>query len=239
MPKLVGYHRPSSAAEAISLLGSSRRIALAGGTTVRHDVGGEPVELVDLQTLGLSAVAAERGRWTLGAMLRLDQIVDDSALPDLIRWAARRELPSTLRTLATVGGTVGAADPESVLLAALLVHDAVVRFADDTSRPLADVLDSGVGDAELIVAVEIDGSGRSAHAVTGRTPADTPIVAALGRTGADGALTLALTGVSTKPVLVDPDAMHNLSPPSDYRGSSAYRRHLAVVLSTRVREELA
>lgn len=239
MPKLVGYHRPSAAAEAICLLGSSGRIALAGGTTVRHEVGGEPVELVDLQALGLNHVASEGGRWTFGAMVRLDQLVDDAEVPDLVRWAARRELPSTLRTLATVGGTVGAADPESLLLAALLVHDAVVRFADDTSRRLPDVLDSGVGDADLIVAVEIDGSGRSAWAVTGRTPADTPIVAAVARMTADGPPSLALTGVDKRPVLVDPEAIHDLNPPGDYRGSSAYRRHLAVVLSTRVREELA
>jgi CO/xanthine dehydrogenase FAD-binding subunit len=239
MPRLVAYHRPSTPGEAASLLGGPGRMALAGGTTVRHDVGGEAVELVDLQALGLSSIDVDDGRWVLGAMVCLDQLVDEQDLPELVRWAARAELPSTLRTLATVGGTIGAAEPESVLLAALLAHEAIVRFADDSSRPLADVLEAGLGAADLVVAVELDGSGRSARATTGRTPADTPIVAVLGRSTVDGALRLALTGVAPTPVLADADRIDALDPPGDFRGSSGYRRHLAAVLAARVRGELA
>lgn len=238
MPQLVAYHRPSSAEEAVLLLGSPHRIALAGGTTIRHEVGGDRFELVDLQDLDLNSVDVDDDRWRLGAMTRLDQLVDQPGLPDLVRWAARTELPSTLRTLATVGGTVGAADPESVLLAALLAHDATVRLADHTPRQLADVLAAGLGAADLIVAIEFDGSGRTARATTGRTPADTPIVAVLGRAGTDGALRLAVTGVAPVPVVVDADAIDALDPPGDFRGSPSYRRHLAAVLAARVREEL-
>lgn len=238
MPRLVAYHRPNTPDEAASLLGEPGRMALAGGTTVRHDVGGDPVELVDLQALDLSSIGIHDGRCVLAAMVRLDQIVDEQGLPELVRWAARRELPSTLRTLATVGGTIGAAEPDSVLLAALLAHDAIVRFADDSSRSLADVLDVGLGESDLVVAVDLDGAGRSARATTGRTPADTPIVAVLGRKTADGELRLALTGVAPTPVLADADQIDTLDPPGDFRGSSGYRRHLAAVLAARVRGEL-
>lgn len=238
MPRLVAYHRPNTPVEAMDLLRGPGRIALAGGTTVRHHVGGDPVELVDLQALDLGAIHVERDDWTLGAMVRLDQVVEADGLPESVRWAARAELPSTLRSVATVGGTVGAADPDSVLLAALLTHDATVRFADDTTQPLTDVLDSGPGRDRLIVTVEFDGSGRTAHAATGRTPADTPIVAVLGRRADDDALRLALTGVAATPLLVDPEHVSVLDPPGDFRGSPVYRRHLAVVLAARVAEEL-
>ena len=93
MPRLVAYHRPSTPGEAASLLGGPGRMALAGGTTVRHDVGGEAVELVDLQALGLSSIDVDDGRWVLGTMVRLDQLVDEQDLPELVRWAARTELP--------------------------------------------------------------------------------------------------------------------------------------------------
>jgi CO/xanthine dehydrogenase FAD-binding subunit len=239
MPRLVAYHRPNTPGEAASLLHEPGRMALAGGTTVRHEPGGDPVELVDLQALGLGSIGVDDGRCALGAMVRLDQLVDAPDLPELVRWAARTELPSTLRTLATVGGTIGAAEPHSVLLAALLAHESIVRFADDTSRPLAAVLDTGLGAADLVVAVELEGSGRSARAATGRTPADTPIVAVLGRRTVDGALRLALTGVARTPVLADADRIDALDPPDDFRGSSAYRRHLAAVLAARVSRELA
>ena len=74
---------------------------------------------------------------------------------------------------------------------------------------------------------------------TARTPADTPIVAALGRRTDEGALRLALTGVAATPVLVDADHLDALDPPGDFRGTPAYRRHLAAVLTARVAEELA
>jgi CO/xanthine dehydrogenase FAD-binding subunit len=45
--------------------------------------------------------------------------------------------------------------------------------------------------------------------------------------------------VAPTPVLVDDGSIDALDPPGDYRGSAEYRRHLAAVLSARVREELA
>ncbi len=57
MHQLVGYHRPKSIADATGLLNGPDRLALAGGTTIRHDGGGNPVELIDLQALGLGGIS--------------------------------------------------------------------------------------------------------------------------------------------------------------------------------------
>jgi CO/xanthine dehydrogenase FAD-binding subunit len=238
MLQLVGYHRPETLAEAVRLLDEPNRMVLAGGTAIRHSCDGEPVELVDLQALGLDQIVPRGAVLHLGATVRLQSLVDSEAVPRLIRKAAGAEQPSTLRSLATVGGTIGAADAESLLIAALLVLDATVQFADGRSDELAHVLEAGLSASGLIVGVSVSTYGDTAMATTGRTPADTPIVAAMARSTGQG-IRLALTGVAATPVLAESDSLDLLEPPGDFRGSTEYRRHLATVLSARVLEELS
>ncbi len=45
-----------------------------------------------------------------------------------------REAPNTIRNAATIGGTVGTADPESELLAGLLAYGATVTLARTGSQ---------------------------------------------------------------------------------------------------------
>ncbi|RMH82783.1 MAG: hypothetical protein D6683_02700 [Actinomyces sp.] len=147
-------------------------------------------------------------------------------------------MPSTLRTLATIGGTVAAGGPDSVLLAVLLVADARVELARGGTPTLDELLDTGVPDGDLVCAVTVDTDGEVATAATGRTPADVPIVAAVARTAPDGRR-LALTGVAARVLRVDPDdPTAGLDPPGDFRGSGAYRRHLAATLARRALEGL-
>lgn len=241
MYRIEGYHRPTSVAETVELLGAPRCVALAGGTTMRHDGGAEPVEVVDLQSLGLDSITIDGDAVRVGAMVTLHDLADSDVVPESIRDAAKAELPSTLRTLATVGGTIGAAWPNSLLLTTLLAHETLVHLADERSLPLPSVLADGLADGELVVAIDAQRHGKTATARTGRTPADDPIVAAVGR-GGDGAVLLALCGIGDTPRLVDPDDpddIDGLDAPGDFRGSSPYRRHLARVLSSRVLEALS
>jgi CO/xanthine dehydrogenase FAD-binding subunit len=239
VPLVTAYHRPHGIEEALALLADPRRVPLAGGTVLNADRRPSDLEAVDLQALGLGAIEAVDGRLRLGATATLAELADHGAVPALVRRLARAELPSTLRSLATVGGTIAEADPDSVLLAALIVHDAEVELARETTLPLSVVLATGVPAGSLITAVSIDPSGEGAEATTGRTPADTPIVAAVARVAADG-IRLALTGVATRPVQADPSApTADLDPPGDFRGSRTYRLELARVLSARVLGELA
>ncbi|NNF56313.1 MAG: hypothetical protein HKN03_17945 [Acidimicrobiales bacterium] len=238
MHQLVGYHRPKSLAEATGLLESPNRMPLAGGTTIVHDGGGHPVELVDLQALGLGTIATNGSHVELGATATLQAVLDSEMVPDAIRKAAKADQPSTLRTLATVGGSVGAAEGESLLLAALLVHDAIVNFADDQSAPLAEVMSNGLSPGDLIVSVSVTTGGSTAMAATGRTPRDTPIVAVVGRRN-DDHTRLAICGVGPTPQLVEEDSLGQLEPPTDFRGTAEYRKRLAEVLTARVVGELS
>ena len=242
MYRIEAYHRPTSVIDAVGLHASPDRLALAGGTTLRHDGGSRSTEVVDLQALGLDHIAPDgdldNDIVRIDAMVTLQDLADSDVVPDLIRAAARAELPSTLRTLATVGGTIGAAGADSLLLTALLVHDTSVHFADGRSEALPAVLATGLDAGELVVAIEAQTSGRTAVAKTGRTPNDDPIVAAAARTTDDG-IHLALCGVAPTPQLIDVGELDRLEPPGDFRGSAEYRRHLAAVLSARVIEELS
>lgn len=237
MPKVVGYHRPATVEEAIGLLTQPNAAVLAGGTRVNATPFGNHVVAVDVQALGLNGIeAVDSGVVRIGASATLQSLVDCALLPDVLRELARREAPSTLRTLATVGGTVAAGGWESELLTGLLASNTKVelRSAGGTQTVALDAL---LADCELLratlitaITVEVDGTFAVDH--TGRTPGDTAIVSAVARRSPSGALTIAASGVAATPVLVtDPAA---LTPPSDFRGSTEYRAHLASVLVARV-----
>lgn len=249
MYQVVGYHRPTSLPEALQLLASQQCVALAGGVHLHHDGGAQPAEVVDLQAAGLDSLEIAATTARLGAMVRLQALVDEPLLPETIRSAARSEQPSTLRSVATVGGAIAHAAGDSLLLAALLAHEAVVELGSDAggqrSVALAELLADGCRPGELIVAVLIETGGRSVIARTGRTPQDTPIVGVVARRrpgiaggDSDGVL-LGLCGIGMRPVRIQPDGLSTLQPIDDHRATAAYRSHLAEVLTGRVLEELS
>lgn len=241
MPLMAAYHRPSTIGAALELLSEPHRVPLAGGTLFNADRAPSRLEAVDLQALGLEGIEAVGQEVRLGAMATLDEMSRSSLLPERLRALARAEAPSTLRTLATVGGLVARRRSDSLLLAALLAHWGRVALAGPDSADEADlgrVLSEGMPAGALITAVTIDPTGAAAVAATGRTPADVPIVAAYGRR-VGGAVTVALTGVAPVPVLADgSDPVAGLAPEGDFRGSTEYRLELARVLARRVTEEL-
>ena len=237
-----GYRRPASLDEALALLEHPGTVVIGGGTKVNAEPRAEPIEVVDLQALGLSAVGRIDGDLLrIGATVTLQQLVECGDVPAVIREAARREQPSTLRAQATIGGSIVTADPESELLATLLVHDAVVSLAgaagpeELTLEALLAELPFPAG--RIVTGVVIDAAGSSFVARAGRTRADRAIVAAAARVGPDGEQRVALSGVANTPILVD--ATDELEPPGDFRGSSEYRRALAEILVARALEALS
>jgi CO/xanthine dehydrogenase FAD-binding subunit len=239
MSKIVGYHRPSTVEEALGLLSAAgvRRVPLGGGTGVNADLGRDPIEVVDLQALHLSGIAVSAGRMTVGATTRLQALLDHPSTPPIIADLARREAPSTLRAMATIGGVVAAADPESELYAALLLSEPLVSVVDPSGSVDVPLDGFSAGGSKLITSVSFSIEGSMAAERTVRTPADAPIVAVVARKGPDDRVRLAGCGVGPRPVLFDDPAA--LSPPGDFRGSAEYRSHLVAVHAARVREALA
>lgn len=246
MPQLKAYHRPANINEALRLLADHpNTVVVAGGAYITSHLNDRVDEAVDLQAVGLTNIDYTGKGLTLGAMVRLQTIVDDKRTPDLLRQAARREGPNTLRNMATIGGVVAGAHKESELLAALLVFDAQVKVQtlnETKNIALADFLVDipAALSGGLITSISLATMGKTASARVGRTPADTPIVAAVARQTDDGSIRLALCGVANTPVLVDPNNVKAaVNPSGDFRGSTEYRRQMAATLTNRVLRELA
>ena len=231
------YHRPRTLDEALALAAGADAVILGGGTTVNARPGRPPSVVVDLQALDLAGIETDGGSVRFGATTRLQEVVDSSLVPEVLRDLARLEAPSTIRNAATVGGTIGTADPESPLLTGLLAFGArvsIARTGSTTDHPLDEVLaDPGVLLGGVITSVAVPTGGRAAAHRTARTPMDRPIVMAVAHRDAGGAIRTAVSGVAAYPVLVDPGRIAELDPPADFRGSSSYRAHLAEVLTAR------
>lgn len=241
MVTVTGYWRPLSVEQAFELLDRPGAVVLGGGTKLHTQPLDAAVEVVDLQALRLDGIVpGERDTLSIGSMAALQQVADSEHVPAVVREAARREQPSTLRSQATVGGAVATGDPESELLAVLLVHEAVVHLDAGfgvEERPLADVLAAlPLPTRTIILGVTIATSGAAAVSRTARTPADKPIVVAAGRRS--GAVRrIALAGVAPRPILAD--SVDGLDPTGDFRGSGEYRRALAAIHLARVAEAIA
>ena len=242
MPQIKAYHRPASVEDVLQLVARPgiNSVVVGGGTHITPHMDDRFEEVVDLQAAGLDQISFQHEKLTLGAMTRLQTLVDDARMPPLIRETARREGPNTLRQAATIGGLVVGADWESELLAALLVFEAIVtvRTLNDTraiplSTFLADVAANLNGG--LATDVSLATSGQTASERVARTPADKPIVAVVGRRDGTDKHHLAFCGLAQTPLLLQPEQLDTITPPADFRGSSDYRRQMAILLAERVR----
>ena len=248
MPSVLAYHRPASLDEAQKLASQKNAVLIGGGTLVIPDVLSNPVnnaEIVDLQAVGLAGVSSEHnGDQTLievGAMTRLSDLIENEEIPTLLKELSVKELPSTLRTQATVGGTIAERNGESILLSGFLALNAEIEINKEHCTALNEYLMSakqeGIVTALKFYAPPLE-SMTTYHSV-GRTPMDMPIVSAIGYSQAKGNLQVAFTGVGEVPVLIkSADELANLNPEGDFRGSSDYRKHLTSVLYSRILEQM-
>jgi len=242
MHRIKAYHRPKTMQEALQILSRPNiNTTIIGGGTYTTPYMNEMVdEVLDLQALDLNEINYTAQGVSLGAMVRLQDIVLDERAPQLLKDAARREVPNTLRSAATLGGLVASPHRDSELLAALLVFEAKVHIetiGDKKTIALAEFIrdvPAALGGG-IITAVSLETLGSTASERVARTPADKPIVAALARKDNNDNILMALCGVANTPVLVDPDNVKAaVSPPNDFRGSKEYRRQMAAVLAKRV-----
>jgi CO/xanthine dehydrogenase FAD-binding subunit len=240
MANVLNYHRPESLDAALALLQRAQpTVILGGGSHLVPSLTEVPTDVVDLQALGLRGICEDGHLVALGAMATFADLAACAQLPAGVRELARREAPSTLRTLATVGGLVASGDADSELLASFLVMSATVTVISADGRrtiPLDTFLAAGVGSGEIIVCVNVDPSVTVLSARTVRTGMDRAIVAVVGARFPDGTTVLAATGAANTPVVFSDPA--TLTPPSDFRGTQPYRLQLAAVLSARVRSRL-
>lgn len=219
LPKFREYHRPQSLEEALTLLGRPdvRTVPLAGGTALLPNPDPDVQAVVDLQDLPLGKVERGPHGLRLGAMVRLQTLLERQEVQSFVRGflaqAARESAPLLTRNAATVGGCVAAGDPLDALLLAFLALRARVRYRAPQPReqPLDQFLEEReelLGRGVLITQVLMAHPGTRAGTAllkVARTPADRPILLgaaclSLDSSGACQSATVAMGGLGPAPV---------------------------------------
>lgn len=264
--RLTEYHRPIDLATVRRLLARTPAPALlAGGTALLPELSSETV--VDLCDLPLNFAETQADGLHLGALLTLAALTPASAAGTwaggLLARAAQAEGPINLRNVATLGGLVVQAEATSLLWLSLLALDAqaiVVAAAGPPQqvalRTLADA-PAPLLSGHLLLEVALPkhlALAQHGIATVARTPRDQAIVAAVAVVEPDQAIaTVVLGGVTAQPLVLSGLAEFTTDPTrlpaaladllaaqavvADFRGSAAYRRHLAGVLARRALTE--
>jgi len=255
---IVAYHRPSTLDEALVLLrrGEPLTRPVAGGLFVVPwaKAAADPVELVDLQALGLDQVEVLHGR-TLraGATASLQALLDGPALPDGLAEVLHREMPLPQRGQATVAGSLMAADGASPWAAAAMALDATALWAPGVAEdrtPWGDIFalrEPYRRPGWLITAVEIPLAPKVRVETVARSPADRPLIVVAGARWPRGRVRLVVGGWGPAPRLVldGPSAegwevalAEATADAEDHRASAEYRAQTAAVLARRVFDAL-
>jgi aerobic carbon-monoxide dehydrogenase medium subunit len=237
---------PSSADEAVAAFGDGTDVTVvAGGTIVLPElVSGRlrPTSALLLTQAGLSGVARESGRVTIGAATPVSALEDAD---EPLAQAAGHVGDLEVRAQATVGGNICSASsddtPRGDLQAALLVLEATVRSAGkggERSEPLEDFLADGAGRLVLDVSYE-DAPRQAGYAAVWRPHAHHYTILAVAAAKREGDLRLAATGVAPRAVLLDPDdPVAGLELRDDALASAWYRAQLLPRLVERALADL-
>jgi CO/xanthine dehydrogenase FAD-binding subunit len=249
---ITAYHRPRTIEEAITLLSrpSPRTVPLGGGTLLSHDKG-EPVEVVDLQALGLDRITEQGKSLEIGATTTLQSLLEHGGTRASMHTALKLEAPLNLRNAATVAGAIVSCDGRSTFVTALLTLDArlsVLYPAPKGREPGAREETLALGDflplrpAGLITRIIIPAQARLAFEYVSRTPSDKPIVCAAVAQWPSGRTRLAVGGWGPAPRLamdgteaagVQEAARNACHDATDEWGSAEYRMDVAATLAER------
>ena len=248
------YHRPSQREEALQLLARSepKTIVLAGGLVVNQRQP-EPVEVVDIQDLGLTSIKSRGKTLTLGAGVTLQQMLELDEVSSALARSIRHQDSYNRRQMATVAGSLLASGGRSPFLTACYALDPVLTIAEhgqeDRQEHLGDVLSLREErlNGKLITEVAVPRNAVLAYHYVARTPADRPIVAAAAARWPSGRTRVVLGGHGALPILVV-DGPHAdgavraaadaYSEAGDQWASAAYREETAAVLVGRCLQEI-
>ncbi len=224
-------HKPETLEEAAQLLRQPDVYPLygTGASLVRGThTGVEAVaDLTSLIAHTVQAVSSDDLEWPAGATL-VAVGEADTRLQQFINAV----MPQTLQNAYAVGDLLLEADPNSLLLALLLGLNAELRTYSGAIS-LDTWLDQTPGQRRttLIQSVICKGynTPQFAFEKVSRTPADAPIVGAVGFSRS-GDLYAVVVGIAARPVRYSEGVQSQID---DYKGSAVYRTEMAKIVSTR------
>ena len=151
---------PESVAEVVAMLGEDD-VVIAGGTEVMPRVTTRATgvaRLVSLRRTGLTGIELQGDRAVISAATTLAQLGREERLA-VLRPVVESIASPTIRNLASVGGNLFVEQPYGDLAVALLALDAQVEVSgpvETVRRPVAEVLEGGLGPCELVTAIAVD-----------------------------------------------------------------------------------
>jgi len=246
---ITSYHRPETIVEALELLKQTNTLPLGGGTLLSL-LKSASVEVVDLQSLGLSTLHKQGNNLEIGATVTLQALLESGHIPDALKAAIKLEAPLNIRNAATVAGTLVAAEGRSTFAAVMLALDAKISVQPGEEDieignflPLREEKLHG----KLITTITIPLNVKLAFESVARTPADKPIVCAALAKWPSGRTRLALGGYGKSPLLamdgtesdgLETAARNAFHEATDEWASAEYRMDVAVTLARRCRKAI-
>ncbi len=252
------FHKPSSVADAVKMLGEDEAKALAGGQTfipVLKQRLNRPSAIVDLHALGLVGITAAADKVTIGAMTTHQEIMDNADIKARIPGLAKMASwigDTQVRHRGTMGGSLANNDPSACYPAAALAIGATV-VTDKRRIPIDEyfqgMFTTALAPDELITSIEFPipeksnyekfRNPASRYAMVGVFVAKGPAGVRVAITGAaqDGvfrhaameqALTQTWSADAIAGIVTPPDGLN-----SDIHASAAYRAHLIGVMARR------
>ena len=243
------YHRPQTLDEALKLLAQPNTFPLGGGTLLSQPTT-DPVQVVDLQSLGLDSLTKKGNDLEIGATCTLQSLLESEHCPAALKIAIKLEAPINIRNTATVAGTLVSSDGRSPFATSLLAMDAKLEQAIFDNSTV-DSRISNIGEflplrsKNLITKITIPLNAKFAFEFTSKTPADKPIVAAALSQWNSGRTRLALGGYGKSPMLamdgteaegLDAAARNAYHEANDEWASAEYRMDVAATLAKRCLE---
>jgi putative selenate reductase FAD-binding subunit len=240
------YHRPQTLEEVIALISrpDTRTLPLGGGTFLSH-LQAEPVEVVDLQALGLNQIKKNGNNLEMGATTTLQQLIENPNFPNAFQAALKLEAPLNIRNAATVAGTLVVSEGRSTFATIMLALDAKIIFQPDdqelligTFLPLRKNLLRGKVITKIVIPLHI----KVAFQYISRTPSDKPIVCMALTRWPSGRTRLAVGGYGKMPLLamdgtesagLEAAARNAFNDAGDNWASAEYRQEVAGILINR------
>lgn len=255
------YHRPQTLDEALALLTQPNTLPLGGGTLLSQPTT-DPVQVVDLQSLGLDSIikkgndpSTRSGQaLEIGATVTLQALLENEHCPSALKTAIKLEAPLNIRNTATVAGTLVCSDGRSPFATTLLSLDAKLTL--DRGPRTEDGLSAsvlGLGEflplrpRGLITTITIPLNTKLAFEYVSRTPVDKPIICAALAQWNSSRTRLVLGGYGKSPILamdgaeadgLEIAASNAYHEANDEWASAEYRMDIAAVLAKRCLEGL-
>ena len=242
------YHRPKTLDEALTLITQPNVLPLGGGTLLAsRRPTADPVEVVDLQSLGLDSIKQSGNNLEIGATRTLQRLLESEYCPEALKTALRLEAPLNIRNAATVAGTLVSSDGRSTVSTTLLALDAKIH-ASSRQKPEEII---NIGDflplreqirGKLITKIVVPLNIKLAFETVARTPSDKPIVCAALAQWNSGRTRLAVGGYGASPLLamdgtesegLETAARNAFHEATDEWASANYRMDVAATLAKR------